>query len=142
MASRIVSEKAAMVDEFKAVAARYQELIDQLIGDNTPGAIDPVAVSCQTGESCCTGTEKGNPLDQLVNPANLAKLPERDAAAVKQVQEMHKMHRDLIAKIVDEDLPGLIDPVGLTCNCGDSCGTGSNRGDLVCSLEDLVKKYG
>lgn len=130
MARKTLKNEAALKDEFALVATRYRELLDQLIGAGTPGTIDPIAVSCQTGESCCTGTEKGSPLDELMNPDILAKLSKTDAAVVKQVQEMHRIHRELIAKIIDEDIPGVIDPVGLTCNCGDSCGTGSNRADL------------
>lgn len=50
-------------------------------------------------------------------------------ALVKEFQTVKARYDALYKELVVNKVPGYIDLVGLTCNCGESCGTGTSRVD-------------
>lgn len=50
-------------------------------------------------------------------------------ALVKELEAVRARYRDVFSALVKEKIPGFINPVGLTCNCGESCGTGTSKVD-------------
>ena len=46
----------ALIKEFEAVRAKYQELLQKLVAAKIPGLINPVAAGCAVGEVCHGGT--------------------------------------------------------------------------------------
>lgn len=46
----------ALIKEFNAARAKYQELLAELIRLKVPGIVNPVAAGCSVGEVCHGGT--------------------------------------------------------------------------------------
>jgi hypothetical protein len=44
---------------------------------------------------------------------------------IREFEDTRKRYYELYAKLVAAKVPGVIDKVGLTCNCGESCHGGS-----------------
>jgi len=53
------------------------------------------------------------------------------------LEAVRTRYKELLAKLVEQRVPGVIDLVGLTCNCGESCHGGSPDRPIE-SLEQLV----
>ncbi len=50
-------------------------------------------------------------------------------ALIKEFQTVKARYDSLYKELVSNKVPGYIDLVGLTCQCGESCGTGTSRLD-------------
>ncbi len=61
--------KEALLGEFKAVEAKYKDLLSKLVAAKVPAVLDPGCGACDVGEWCCTGTESvTSDLAKKVNP--------------------------------------------------------------------------
>jgi hypothetical protein len=65
-------------------------------------------------------------------------------ALIKELEAVRVKYRDVFSELVRNQVPGFINPVGLTCNCGESCGTGTSKFDprlgMVAYRSDKMKR--
>ncbi len=56
-------------------------------------------------------------------------------ALIKELEAVRAKYRIVFAECVKNKIPGFVNPVALTCNCGESCGTGTSKFDPRLGME-------
>jgi hypothetical protein len=114
----------------KEIQDRYANLASLAQKGGFPiDPLDPLAVKCSVGDSCCAGGDKAG-LDDNIRTDN-------ELHVLEEVRSLRAQYADLVSKITTEGniSPEIIDMAD-GCACGDACHTGTT--DKLNSLLDEV----
>jgi hypothetical protein len=94
--------------------------------------LDPLAVKCSVGDSCCAGGDKTGLEDRI--------LTAHEHQVVEEVQSLRAKYADLVSKIAtDGNLSPKVIDLADSCGCGDACHTGTT--DKLNSLLDEISVH-
>lgn len=121
----------AMLDvKLKEIQDRYTTLASQAQkGGFSIDPLDPLAVKCSVGDSCCAGGDKTGIEDHI--------LTEHELHVAEEVRSLRAQYANIVSKITAETAisPEIMD-LNDSCGCGDACHTGTT--DKLNSLLDEV----
>jgi hypothetical protein len=121
--------------KLKEIRDRYASLaVLAEMGGFPIDPLDPLAVKCSVGDSCCAGGDKVDLEDHI--------LSEHEMHVIQEVNSLRNQYAKLVEKIAAEGAlsPTIVD-LADSCGCGDACHTGTTD-ELNSLLDEITVQAG